>query len=1246
MKKKLPITILVYLFSGFLYAYSTHTFTTDTQFNSFVRNGVDVAGTGESAVLRLYNKWQSISVDNPPAERYSSAFDSYLSSAILHGGTTGSASGLTDLQIYNINNNRWTQRGPSPSPSGRYGHKIVSIGAGRFLMFGGQKSVDEYFGDTWIYDLNANIWTSTNSPSPPSRAFFGMAYSSTTNKVYLFGGSSATTYYNDLWMYNVGADSWSYITTLTSPTARHYCGFTYNSKNNLFYLFGGRDNNNNLNDLWVYSPSLNEWKKLTESIPTPRYGMGFDYLPSIDRIFLFGGNTGGTGGDETWFFNCKSTSWINVTPADPPEARYNHNLSVFSDYLPICFGGVGATYYNDLQKYLVTSSGSFVSTFIYAPFNTSLKWRTISAPAVLFSSTTLKFQISHSTNSVNWDEYRGANGSTSTFYEYTTTPLDIWSGHNNKPYIRVKGYFGSSEPPSSAKLDILEITYNRTPYPPNLISPLDNSSTNQIKPTFMLNRPNDDDGDISFSYKLQVDDNESFSSPEDQYFASTDSVVSYTPGSSLYEGKWFWHVYAQDESSSAWSNTYSFTIDTTAPAAITQLTAETNPDLNRQIDLSWISPETITNGQFIIVYSSTKSIVTGDDWSNAETEGNKKTGSYTGYPLGSKFETFVSNLMDGTTYYFSVRIYDAAGNISAIPSISPSAYTNAAPVVTLLSPDGGENLSAETTIQWSYSDPNMDDIDRSSFSFEIKVSSDGGNDFNLTIATGTLASLSSGTTSYLWNTRRVANGTEYKIKVTVYDPRGLGGWDISNSTFTIYNANEAPKVTVTYPNGGETLSGIVPINWSINDINLADTHLTRIYISTDGGVNFSLLEAIASPATYYPWNTSVYPNDKYYLIKASTTDNWGLSGEDISNSTFSISNNNLPPNSFNLLSPQNGSNVSSLKIDLTWESNGDPNSGDRIVYTVYYSTNSGFANAIISSTTNNSLSVGAGNISEDKTYYWKVEAEDQLGLKRISNKTFSFYVLNRNKAMSNDNIVYAEVIPNLPDDRYLYIKRVSAQGDPAIESANTDTVNDRSLVNIPSEVYDIAVYDRTQQIQIIESVSVEIKFNITDSDNDGYYDGTNVPVEKIRIVFLDRTKNRWILPEGKQSLDLTKKQVSAVTDHLSVFTITGSDTPNELLSGINIFPNPFSAGNEEVRVWYILTQDSNMTIRIYTLLGDIVYETTFGTTGQPEGWRSEFRWDGRNNENQLVANGMYLCIIFAESAAAKQREARYIAVVK
>ncbi|TDI85578.1 MAG: hypothetical protein E2O79_01455, partial [Caldithrix sp.] len=62
-------------------------------------------------------------------------------------------------------------------------------------------------------------------------------------------------------------------------------------------------------------------------------------------------------------------------------------------------------------------------------------------------------------------------------------------------------------------------------------------------------------------------------------------------------------------------------------------------------------------------------------------------------------------------------------------------------------------------------------------------------------------------------------------------------------------------------------------------------------------------------------------------------------------------------------------------------------------------------------------------------------------------------------------------------------------------------------------------------------------------------------------------------------------------------------------------------------------QASNVTIRIYTLLGELVKTYQFQST-DPQGATGpdhEVSWDGRNEKGQAVLNGVYVAVLITDS---------------
>ena len=115
---------------------------------------------------------------------------------LLFGGWDNSYVGQT--WVYDLSANSWTDQAPGrdrresrgeaewAAPSARFGHAMASLGAGEVLLFGGSDGSRN--GDTWVYDLSANIWTDQNPASSPSARLHHAMASIGGDQVLLFGG--------------------------------------------------------------------------------------------------------------------------------------------------------------------------------------------------------------------------------------------------------------------------------------------------------------------------------------------------------------------------------------------------------------------------------------------------------------------------------------------------------------------------------------------------------------------------------------------------------------------------------------------------------------------------------------------------------------------------------------------------------------------------------------------------------------------------------------------------------------------------------------------------------------------------------------------------------------------------------------------------------------------------------------------------------------------------------------------------
>ncbi|MEA2054912.1 MAG: C13 family peptidase [Candidatus Thermoplasmatota archaeon] len=117
---------------------------------------------------------------------------------------------------------------------------------------------------------------------------------------------------------------------------------------------------------------------------------------------------------------------------------------------------------------------------------------------------------------------------------------------------------------------------------------------------------------------------------------------------------------------------------------------------------------------------------------------------------------------------------------------------------------------------------------------------------------------------------------------------------ISDFSFIIYSEDVTPpEIFLFYPNGGEALSGIIPISWGVIDNDDGDLNgSTTLFYSSDNGKTWHIIVDGIENSGKYDWNTE-QKEDGHYLIKATAVDNSGNEGEDISDEIFTI--DNTPP---------------------------------------------------------------------------------------------------------------------------------------------------------------------------------------------------------------------------------------------------------------------------------------------------------------------------------------------------------------
>lgn len=228
----------------------------------------------------------------------------------------------------------WSDLAPSgEAPAPRDSHSMVYDPAlGKVILFGGWGGDESYFADTWLYDPAANVWTELSPAGvvPSRRAFHQMVYDPDTGEVLLFGGSrNEEEFLNDTWLYDPVANVWTeLIPEDVVPPARMDHAMVYDPAGHRLIMFGGWSGDTAFNDTWAYDPAANTWTDLDPAgdLPPARDSHAMVYDPDTGTIILFGGFTEEVMGD-TWQYDPAANRWTELEPAGAtPAPRDRHRM--------------------------------------------------------------------------------------------------------------------------------------------------------------------------------------------------------------------------------------------------------------------------------------------------------------------------------------------------------------------------------------------------------------------------------------------------------------------------------------------------------------------------------------------------------------------------------------------------------------------------------------------------------------------------------------------------------------------------------------------------------------------------------------------------------------------------------------------------------------------------------------------------------------------------------------------------------
>jgi formylglycine-generating enzyme required for sulfatase activity len=208
-----------------------------------------------------------------------------------------------------------------------------------------------------------------------------------------------------------------------------------------------------------------------------------------------------------------------------------------------------------------------------------------------------------------------------------------------------------------------------------------------------------------------------------------------------------------------------------------------------------------------------------------------------------------------------------------------------------------------------------------------------------------------------------------------------------------------------------------------------------------------------------------------------------------------------------------------------------------------------------------------------------------------------------------------------------------------VRSATKVEINKPNMVDVPkvvnspklketNVVVEIKLADGTHSLD--KAVMLTIPFTPTDIQ------GLNR--NKLRLFYWDETKLVWVMIPNS-GVDPVNNVVTASVNHLTLFRNMEYSAAGEYIEDLCNYPNPFKSMTENTRIRYVLKQDSVVKIKIFDLIGDLVWENTIpaGVSGNSVAGPNEVAWDGKNGSGEKVDVGAYICIVECEGVKLKTK---------
>jgi hypothetical protein len=209
---------------------------------------------------------------------------------------------------------------------------------GFFYVFGGKSN--GYHNDLWQYHVYQNNWKMVKPISGQSKLFarFGQSAVLWQGALYVFGGYDQHGFCCDgLHAFQFARNAWfkELKTTGKARERYHHTAVVYGR---CMYIFGGRSDNEALEDLLEYHFDARSWSVLTTTGTPPSKRWGHSAAVIGDRMFVFGGCDGTSCFGDLHEYDFGTRRWALVDVPHCPSPRYFQMMTVEGDKMYVVGG--------------------------------------------------------------------------------------------------------------------------------------------------------------------------------------------------------------------------------------------------------------------------------------------------------------------------------------------------------------------------------------------------------------------------------------------------------------------------------------------------------------------------------------------------------------------------------------------------------------------------------------------------------------------------------------------------------------------------------------------------------------------------------------------------------------------------------------------------------------------------------------------------------------------------------------------